>query len=134
MKTAPTPETSARMRRVRQCRTSQEAAVCKLLGEIGARFRINVSGLPGTPDIANKIRRRAIFVHGCFWHGHDCRRGTIPKTNRDWWLQKLADNVARDRRKLEALSVLGYRVLTVWQCQLDNRPRLKQQLRRFWVR
>lgn len=133
-RTAPTVETSARMRRVRRRDTTPESSVRQLLKETGVRFRVNVSRLPGTPDIASMTRRCAIFVHGCFWHGHQCRLGTVPKSNRDWWLTKLADNAARDRRKVGALRALGYRVLTVWQCELDDRRGLKQRLRRFWTR
>jgi len=127
------PARSSLMKKVRQRDTSAEVAVRRLLHGVGARFRINVRGLPGTPDIVNKSRKKAVFVHGCFWHYHeDCPRGRIPKNNRDFWIEKLEGNRARDQRKRGDLEDLGYNVCTVWECELTDEDRLRRKLARFW--
>ena len=124
---------SALMKRVRRERTSPEQKVCKLLWSLGARYRRNVSDLPGTPDVANKSRRKAVFVHGCFWHFHDgCRSGRVPHRNRSFWATKLEGNRQRDRRKLRSLRALGYDVLVVWECEIACAEELRQRLRSFW--
>lgn len=121
------------MRRVRQSGTKPERIVCSALSASGARYRLNVRSLPGSPDLANKTRRKVIFVHGCFWHGHGaCGRGRIPTANRALWTEKLRDNRMRDRRKERVLRAIGYDVLVVWGCELDDRRVLAQRLRRFW--
>ena len=109
------------MRRVRQKDTAPERALRKLLTARGLRYRVCPKDLPGRPDIANKSQRWAIFVHGCFWHGHrGCRLATLPKTNRAWWSAKLHANRARDARKVQALRDLGFAVVVVWQCELSD--------------
>jgi len=109
------------MKRVRQEGTAPELRVRKALTSIGARYRVNVRGLPGRPDIANRKRRKAIFVHGCFWHFHsECGRGQIPTRNRDFWEGKLRANRARDDAKREALKSSGFKVLIVWECELEE--------------
>ena len=129
----PTPERSALMKRVRQNGTSLERIVRQALSNIGARYRLNVKGLPGRPDIANKSRKKAIFVHGCFWHHHsDCGRGTIPTRNRDFWAAKLQSNIERDERKTRGLAALGYDVLVLWECDLGDPGTLERRLRKFW--
>lgn len=121
------------MKRVRQRGTNLEQAVRRILSRIGARYRLNVKGLPGRPDIANKHRKKAIFVHGCFWHGHEaCGRGRIPKRNRPFWEEKLARNLERDRRKCADLEELGYDVLVVWGCEFSDPDNLNKRLREFW--
>lgn len=88
-----------------------------MLRELGIRTRRNVAALPGTPDFANQRRRIAVFVHGCFWHAHrNCSLAKIPKTNRAFWIEKLAANRSRDKRKAAELRKAGYRVVTLWQC------------------
>jgi DNA mismatch endonuclease (patch repair protein) len=124
----PNAATSARMRAVRQRDTEPEIAVRRILHGLGIRYRACPQSLPGRPDIANRKRRWAIFVHGCFWHGHDCRLGTKPKSNAEWWLQKIAANRERDARKTKALESLGFQVLTVWQCDLDAPSTLAARL------
>src|SRR5687768_3359050 len=127
------PARSALMKRVRQRGTSAEITTRKALFSVGGRFRANVRDLPGRPDIANKGRRRAIFVHGCFWHHHrPCGRGRIPSGNRDFWIAKLSANVSRDRRKLALLRRAGYRVLVIWECELSDDASLRARLRNFW--
>jgi DNA mismatch endonuclease (patch repair protein) len=128
-----TPERSALMKRVRRQGTDLEAIVRRALTRIGARYRLNVKGLPGSPDIANRRRKKAIFIHGCFWHHHEaCGRGRIPTRNRDFWQDKLQRNVHRDRRKVLDLDELGYAVLTLWECELKDPNVLSQRLREFW--
>lgn len=106
------------MRRVPRQRTTPERAVARFLAYHGIRFRYNVRGLPGTPDLANRRRRFAIFVHGCFWHRHPgCPKSTIPKSNRGFWLAKFAANRKRDTSRRELLTLMGYRVVTIWECQ-----------------
>jgi DNA mismatch endonuclease, patch repair protein len=91
-----------------------------LLRSAGFCFRRNVRSLPGSPDFANKSRRLAVFVNGCFWHHHKgCPRATIPKRNRSFWIEKLATNRKRDARKIRQLRAMGYRVLLLWECQLE---------------
>lgn len=109
------------MRRVKGKDTAPELAVRKALTALGARYRLHRKDLPGKPDIVMPGRRLAIFVHGCFWHGHDCARGArVPKQNRDYWVGKVGRNVARDATSREALKALGWRVETIWECDLKD--------------
>jgi DNA mismatch endonuclease (patch repair protein) len=109
--------TSARMGRVRQKGTLPELLVRGALAELGQRFRLHNRDLPGSPDLANRRARWAIFVHGCFWHRHGCSATTTPARNRDFWEAKFARNVARDAQAVSALEALGYRVIVIWECQ-----------------
>jgi DNA mismatch endonuclease, patch repair protein len=121
------------MQRVRQHGTDAEVDVRTLLSSVGARYRLNVKGLPGRPDIANRSRKKAIFVHGCFWHNHQrCGRGRIPKRNASIWTNKLTANAARDKRKIADLRKLGFDVLVVWGCELGNKDKLKRRIEKFW--
>ena len=116
-----TEKRSAVMRRVKGRDTTPELKVRKALTALGARYRLNRKDLPGTPDIVLPGRRLAIFVHGCFWHGHDCPRGSrTPKANREYWTAKVARNIARDQRTSGELTAAGWRVLTVWECRLRD--------------
>ena len=127
-----TPEQRRRiMQAVKSKNTTPELSVRRLLHRMGYRYRLHREDLPGKPDIAFLSRRRAIFVHGCFWHGHGCRRGRPPKSRPDYWLPKLRANIARDRAKVEQLEVIGWRVLTVWQCELSDLDTLTARIRRF---
>lgn len=122
------------MRRIRRRGTAPELIVGELLRELGVAYRRNCASLPGSPDFANRTRGWAIFVHGCFWHGHlRCRRRSrlLPKTNQSWWFAKLSANRARDARKTGELRLLGLRVLTVWECSLRDRSRVRGDLSRF---
>ena len=104
----------------------------KLLYAMGVRFRVGNRDLPGSPDIANRTGRWAIFVHGCFWHAHrDCPRATVPKRNRAFWVAKFTANRARDRRVLLELNRLGYRTLVVWECDAKRPEVIERRLRRF---
>lgn len=123
------------MKRVRRERTAPEEVVAGMLREAGLRMRRNVRSLPGSPDFANNLRRLAIFVHGCFWHGHpSCALATVPKRNRAFWEAKLAANRKRDAAKVRALRTLGYEVLVLWQCKLRQqrtRSRIMSLGRRY---
>lgn len=106
------------MKRVRRKDTAPELAVRRRLHARGLRFRLHDRSLPGTPDLVFKRRATVVFVHGCFWHGHECRHGAVrPKTNAAFWARKIADNRARDRRKSGVLRALGWHVEVVWECQ-----------------
>lgn len=111
------------MARVKSRNTGPERQVASLLRRLGVRYRGNVASLPGRPDFVVRAgnERLAIFVHGCWWHGHACRRGArVPKTNRDYWLAKVARNRRRDRRVARELRAAGYSVWTVWECRLTS--------------
>lgn len=119
------------MRAVRRERTTPELAVARYLRARGVRFRTNVRSLPGSPDLANKTRKLAVYVHGCFWHRHPgCKKATTPKDNADFWRTKFEQNVARDRRKEEALRELGFEVAVVWECESGDEKRLDRALRK----
>jgi DNA mismatch endonuclease (patch repair protein) len=106
---------------VRQHDTSAERLVCRILSRLGHRYRSKNRDLPGSPDIANRSRRWAVFVHGCFWHRHSgCVRTTTPKRNRLFWEEKFAQNQRRDARVRAALRKLGFTTIVVWECQVEN--------------
>lgn len=120
---------SSVMRQVKSANTRPEQIVRKLLTGLGARYRLQRRDLPGSPDIVLPGRKLAIFVHGCFWHGHDCARGArVPKTNRDYWVAKVGRNRARDIAAREQLQAAGWRVETIWECDLKDRPALTARL------
>lgn len=105
------------MARVRNANTKPELAVRRWLHSRGFRFRLHRRDLPGTPDLVLPRYRTAVFVHGCFWHRHEnCSRSTIPKTRREFWEEKLARNLERDRVAQTALRSLGWHVVVVWEC------------------
>ena len=106
------------MRRVKGRDTAPELAVRRILRAAGVGYRLGGAGLPGRPDLVMKGRRVAIFVHGCFWHGHDCARGSRkPKANAAYWTAKIDRNRARDASSLAALTAAGWRVVTIWECR-----------------
>jgi DNA mismatch endonuclease, patch repair protein len=127
----PSESVSARMRSVKVRHTAPELAVRRLLHALGVRFRVRPTNLPGRPDITNVGKRWCIFVHGCYWHGHSCWRGRLPKVNVAFWRKKISSNKERDKFKIKALRHQGFRVLVVWQCELDNAPVLQHRLARF---
>jgi DNA mismatch endonuclease, patch repair protein len=123
---------SANMRAVRSRNTRPEIRVRQTAHRLGYRFRLHRGDLPGKPDIAFPARRKAIFVHGCFWHQHrGCPRATVPKSNRGFWRPKLARNVARDAGQLAAIRKRGWRALVIWECQVKNERWLSTKLGRF---
>lgn len=120
---------SAVMARVRGKDTKPEMRVRRLLTRLGARYRLHRKDLPGSPDIVLPGRKLAIFVHGCFWHGHDCKRGArAPKANADYWLTKISRNRARDITSREALQATGWQVETLWECELKDEAALRERL------
>lgn len=120
---------SAVMRRVKGRDTTPELKVRRLLTALGARYRLHRKDLPGKPDIVMAGRRLAIFVHGCFWHGHDCARGArVPKANRDYWLAKVGRNRERDMASRAALEAAGWRVETIWECEMKDEAVLRERL------
>ena len=130
-----TPERrSALMKSVQTKDTGPERRVRSLLHRLGYRFRLHRRDLPGTPDIVLAGRNAVIFVHGCFWHAHGCRIGQAPVSKLEYWGPKLGKNRERDRRKVRELRRLGWRVLTVWQCELSNPEQLTRRLTRFLER
>lgn len=123
---------SEQMARIRSGNTGPELKVRKILHRIGYRFRLHRRDLPGTPDIVLPRHRVAIFVHGCFWHGHDCRRGARePKTNADYWRNKRSRNRRRDDRAQRELVAQGWRVLVLWECDLGSGFELADRLAEF---
>ncbi|WP_371879525.1 very short patch repair endonuclease [Nannocystis punicea] len=126
----PSARVSAVMRKVRVRGTEPEIAVRRMLHSLGFRFRVQPTRLPGRPDITNLSKRWCIFVHGCFWHGHECKRGSLPKRNQSFWQRKILGNRKRDALVEQELRSRGFRVLTVWQCELGTEE-LKQRLIAF---
>ena len=123
------PERSAVMRAVKSQDTGPELAVRRLLREFAPDYRLHRADLPGKPDIVYGKRKLAIFVHGCFWHGHDCARGArMPKANAEYWRGKIERNRARDARNLEALAALGWRTVVVYECALKEPAALRARL------
>jgi DNA mismatch endonuclease (patch repair protein) len=111
--------------------TGAELAVRRMVHRLGYRYSLSRSDLPGRPDLALVGRRKAIFVHGCFWHGHSCRYGRLPKSRLGYWRPKIATNKARDRRQVRGLRSMGWTVMTVWQCQLRRRDALRTRIASF---
>ena len=120
------------MRAVKSRDTTPELTVRALLRRFAPHYRLQRKDVPGNPDIAYVGRKRAIFVHGCFWHGHDCPRGArMPKANADYWKKKIDRNRARDAANAERLAEQGWRALTVWECELRDLRSLEAKLRDF---
>ena len=127
-----TPEQRRRiMQSVGSKNTGPELVVRRLLHGMGYRYRLHRKDLPGKPDIAFGPRRKAIFVHGCFWHGHGCPKGRLPKSRLDYWQPKVDKNRERDRTKEEHLKSLGWSVLTIWQCETKDLEALTARLQDF---
>jgi DNA mismatch endonuclease (patch repair protein) len=121
---------SAVMRRVKGRDTAPEMLVRRLLTRLGVRYRLHRADLPGKPDIVMPGRKLVIFVHGCFWHGHDCARGArVPKANRAYWEAKIGRNRARDVIHRAALEARGWRVLTLWECGLKDEGELERTIK-----
>lgn len=111
---------SALMKRVKRSETKPELTLRKALHRRGLRYVVGDKRLPGTPDLVFPKYKAAVFVHGCFWHGHHCRQGREPSSNVNYWVPKIAANRERDARKEKSLRELGWRVFTIWECQLKG--------------
>jgi DNA mismatch endonuclease (patch repair protein) len=121
-----------RMSRIRKVDTRPELMVRKLVTGLGHRYRLHRRGLPGTPDLTFAKTRKAIFVHGCFWHQHRCALGNKrPRLRQNYWLPKLKRNVARDRETQKALKSAGWKILVVWECEIADQSTLTAKLTRF---
>jgi len=121
-----TRATSARMARVGQAGTAPELAVRRACSAVGMRYRTRNRDLPGRPDLANRSRKWAIFVHGCFWHRHpQCARATLPRTNAAYWRAKFVRNVERDAAAQAHLRSLGFALVTIWECETANLETLR---------
>jgi DNA mismatch endonuclease (patch repair protein) len=118
------------MRSIRQKNTKPEILVRKIIHGMGFRFRLHQK-LPGRPDIVMSRHRVIIQVHGCFWHQHGCAISNVPRTREEYWLPKLARNTERDRTNLELLTSMGWRVIIVWECDLQDMKSLSTKLRKF---
>lgn len=108
------------MSRVKGRDTTPEIAVRSMIHRMGYRFRLYRADLPGKPDIVFGPRRKVVFVHGCFWHGHNCGKARVPQSNGRFWKDKMDENRSRDRRHVRALAKTGWKVLVVWQCELKD--------------
>ncbi|MFN7309416.1 MAG: very short patch repair endonuclease [bacterium] len=132
MDTVSPQQRSSNMSAVRNRNTVPERTVRSLLHRMGLRFRLHQSQLPGSPDIVLKRHNTALFVHGCFWHGHTCPRGMPPSTRVDFWLPKLARNRERDEARVRLLRRMGWRVMTVWECETKDEAKLVRRLARWF--
>lgn len=119
------------MRRVRSSGTQPEIVVRNMVRRLGIKYRSCSRNLPGKPDLVMASQRKVILVHGCFWHGHDCEAGKLPKSNRSYWKTKQAKNALRDSRDARALRSRGWRRMVIWECEIRSGVRLQSRLSRF---
>ncbi|MCD4733213.1 DNA mismatch endonuclease Vsr [bacterium] len=120
------------MSAIKSKNTQPEIFVRKLLHNMGYRYRLHVAALPGKPDIVFRRRKKVIFVHGCYWHMHDCKYGrVVPTTRTEFWQKKRMTNVSRDTTNIKALEEKGWKVLVVWECQLSGKIELQHRLTDF---
>lgn len=122
---------SATMRAVKSKNTGLELKVRRLLYRAGYRYRLHRANLPGKPDLVFVGSKKAIFLHGCFWHGHDCRPKIRPTSNAGYWTPKIEGNKARDARNVAALCEAGWQVLVLWECELKNDAALMRAIKAF---
>jgi DNA mismatch endonuclease (patch repair protein) len=121
------------MRAVKSENTAPEMVVRRAAFALGLRYRLHRKDIAGRPDLYFPGRRAAVFVHGCFWHGHDCARGArMPKANTAYWQAKIAKNQARDQRTLETLRTGNIRTLTIWECETKDKAGLRARLADFF--
>jgi len=116
----PTKKRSEIMSHISGKETKPEILVRKFLFANGFRFRKNVKDLPGKPDIVLAKYKTVIFIHGCFWHGHTCKRGALPTTNIEFWKIKIGGNIERDKRDVSELEKQDWKVIVIWQCEIKN--------------
>ncbi len=124
-------ERSERMSRVRAKDSKPELVVRRLVHRLGYRYRLHSKDLPGSPDLVFRTRRKAIFVHGCFWHQHGCRQYRMPRSRSDFWEPKLQKNVQRDAAAQEGLGLMGWEYLVIWECELRDLPEIENRVVEF---
>lgn len=123
------------MKQVRRQDTAPEMAVRRFLHRAGLRYRLHGRQLPGRPDLVLASARTVVFVHGCFWHGHDCAHGAVAaRRNATYWSAKIAENQARDARQRAALEAAGWQVEWVWECAVDDPEQLQALVQRLLAR
>jgi DNA mismatch endonuclease (patch repair protein) len=122
---------SANMRAIRSKDMQPELKVRSLVHKLGYRFRLHRKDLPGKPDLVFGPRRKVIFVHGCFWHSHNCKTAHVPKSNQAYWGPKLERNKTRDGKNIEALQAEGWQALVVWECEVRDESGVKRRVRTF---
>lgn len=119
------------MRKVRSSGTKPELVVRSMVRRLGIRYRSCLRNLPGKPDLVVFEQRKVILVHGCFWHGHDCEAGKLPKSNRSYWKSKQAKNEIRDEQNARELRSRGWKRMVIWECEIRKNERLPAKLSRF---
>ena len=119
------------MSKVKSRNTKPEIWVRTFLFSLGCRFRKNDKRYVGTPDLVLPKYKTIIFIHGCFWHGHDCKKGSLPADNADFWREKIAKNKIRDKKNQEILINSGFHVIVIWECELKNKVLREQRLTRL---
>jgi DNA mismatch endonuclease (patch repair protein) len=124
-------ERSTQMRLVRSKDTKPELRVRRLVHGLGYRYRLHRAELPGTPDLVFPSKRKVIFVHGCFWHGHECKLGRVPKSSVEYWTNKISTNRDRDRKNIQRLGELNWKCLTIWECGLNDDFTLADRIKHF---
>ena len=123
---------SRHMAKIKRANTKPERVVRSILHRLGSRFRLPLADVPGRPDIGFRNRKKAIMIHGCFWHAHEgCRHSRIPKTRPEFWRAKFARNRERDQRLLREAEEAGWKVLVLWECQITDTPTLVERLEAF---
>ena len=122
---------SRMMASVRSKDTAPEMRVRRMAHSMGYRYRLHRRDLPGKPDLVFPVRKKVIFVHGCFWHQHDCKGSHLPKSNKAYWLPKLKRNRARDGEHLVSLRAAGWKCLVLWECELKTDAALRRRLSKF---
>nr|VFK06509.1 MAG: T/G mismatch-specific endonuclease [Candidatus Kentron sp. LPFa]VFK22934.1 MAG: T/G mismatch-specific endonuclease [Candidatus Kentron sp. LPFa] len=128
-----TPEQRSRtMRAVKSKDTAPEMIVRKICHARGYRYRLHRDDMPGKPDLVFPSRKKIIFVHGCFWHGHTCKRGNrTPEKNREYWTKKITSNMERDKKHMDELESLGWSILVIWECETRKRDILEDSISKF---
>ena len=130
----PSEARSRTMRAVKSRDTVPEMIVRRMVHAMGKRYRLHRADLPGKPDLTFPRLKKIIFVHGCFWHGHDCKRGArLPKENSDYWANKINRNKDRDAKTQASLQIMGWDVLIIWECQLKDRTALSEHIKAFLI-
>lgn len=124
-------ERSKRMSRIRNADTKPEMIVRRIVHAMGYRYRLHAPDLPGRPDLVFRPRQKVIFVHGCFWHQHGCRQYRQPRTKRSFWEPKLEGNKDRDKRNQNKLSEMGWKFLVIWECELQDKGKLRKRINEF---